>query len=145
MYFCPTALRLVPHESHMMAYFRRQGRNCRTSMRANTGMEQRKCTSKDRWTQLPALQAFSAAFNHIASEIDVIYKELTRSSMHPLGRVSVLWIPLEQAAGIWLRCGVPQFNAPSRYGTGPVTLHQQGAGVWPWYWVVLGPVAPCSL
>lgn len=48
MYFCPTALRLVPHESHMMAYFRRQGRNCRTSMRANTGMEQRKCTSKDR-------------------------------------------------------------------------------------------------
>jgi len=30
-------------------------------------------------------QAFLDAFNHISNEIDVIYKELTRSSMHPLG------------------------------------------------------------
>ncbi|KAF5837024.1 hypothetical protein DUNSADRAFT_4949 [Dunaliella salina] len=29
--------------------------------------------------------AFLDAFNHISNEIDVIYKELTRSSMHPLG------------------------------------------------------------
>ena len=34
---------------------------------------------------LLGLQAFLAAFNHISTEIDKIYKELTRSSMHPLG------------------------------------------------------------
>jgi hypothetical protein len=29
--------------------------------------------------------AFNAAFEHISAEIDLIYKELTRSGVHPLG------------------------------------------------------------
>lgn len=35
------------------------------------------------------LDAFVMAFTHISSEIDVIYKELTRSSVHPLGKFLV--------------------------------------------------------